>query len=42
MNVDFIMARNMLYLGGAADSFAQGNAADDWNTMFNINAGYYF
>lgn len=42
VNVDFIMARNMLYLGGAADSFTQGNAADDWNTMFNINAGYYF
>jgi hypothetical protein len=42
VNVDFIMARNMLYLGGGADSFAQGNNADDWNTMFNINAGYYF
>lgn len=42
INVDFIMARNMLYLGGASDSFAQGQGADDWNTMFNINAGYYF
>lgn len=42
VNIDFIMARNMLYLGGAADSFAQGKGADDWNTMFNINAGYYF
>jgi hypothetical protein len=42
MNIDFIMARNIVYLGGGGDSFAQGVGSDDWNTMFNIYAGYYF
>jgi hypothetical protein len=42
LNIDFIMARNIVYVGGASDSFAQGVGSDDWNTMFNIYAGYYF
>jgi hypothetical protein len=42
LNIDFIMARNIIYLGGTSDSFAQGVGSDDWNTMFNIYAGYYF
>jgi len=40
-NVDFIMGRNILYISGARDGYAQGTD-DDWSTRFNINIGYYF
>ena len=42
VNMDFIMAKNGIYGGGASDSYAQGVASNDWNTNFNVNAGYYF
>jgi len=42
VNIDFIMAKNMLYLNGGRDSFTSATASTGWNTQFNINAGYYF
>ncbi|MEH6347545.1 MAG: hypothetical protein V7785_20790 [Bermanella sp.] len=42
VNVDFIMAKNGIYGGGGSDSYSQGLTSTDWNTRFNVNAGYYF
>jgi hypothetical protein len=40
--VDFIMGRNMVWLGSdAAEPLADGED-DEWNTLFNVNIGYYF
>jgi hypothetical protein len=40
--VDFIMGKNMIYLGGAHNSLAAGGSDTDWHLRFNINMGYYF
>ena len=40
-SIDFVMGRNILYISGARDAYAQGTD-DDWSTRFNINLGYYF
>lgn len=40
-NIDFIMGRNVLYISGGRQGYAQGTE-DDWSTRFNINIGYYF
>ncbi|PIE41407.1 MAG: hypothetical protein CSA49_03570 [Gammaproteobacteria bacterium] len=42
INMDFFMAKNVLYIGGGRDGFAEGQSSNEWNTFFNINAGYYF
>ena len=41
VNVDFISAKNGIYGGSSSDSYAQGSS-NQWNTRFNVNAGYYF
>ncbi len=40
--VDFIMAKNMVWLGGANDSLAFDDSLDEWGLRFNLNIGYYF
>lgn len=40
--LDFIMGNNAMYLGGPANSFAEGGDDENWNTRFNISVGYYF
>ena len=37
--VDLIRGRNMVFIG---DGSLAGGGSDDWDTRFNINAGYYW
>jgi hypothetical protein len=38
--VDFNRAKNFVWIGG--DAIGQAPTMDGWQTMFNINVGYYF
>lgn len=40
--MDFIMSRNMIWLGGENDPMAEGESNADWNTLFNINFAYSY
>ncbi|MBN2232169.1 MAG: hypothetical protein JW781_05035 [Deltaproteobacteria bacterium] len=40
--VDFIMGRNMAWLGSDAAQPLAGGEDDDWHMLFNVNIGYYF
>jgi hypothetical protein len=40
--VDFIMGRNMVWLGSDATEPLAGGEDDDWHMLFNVNIGYYF
>lgn len=39
--IDFIMGRNMVWLGADSDALGDGED-DDWHMRFNVNVGYYF
>lgn len=40
--IDLIMGKNAIWVGGVNDPMAQGDPNADWETMLNINFGYYF
>ncbi len=41
--IDYILAKRHSWIGGDwTNSFADGGHNGDWNTLFNINVGYYF
>ena len=39
--VEVFASKNVLYLSGGRDAFAEGSA-DDWDSRFNFHVGYYF
>ncbi len=40
--IDFIMGRNMVWLGSEATQPLGNGKDDDWHMLFNVNVGYYF
>ena len=40
--IDFIMGRNMIWLGHESDNPMADGKDDDWHLLFNVNVGYYF
>ncbi len=40
--VDYMLAKNHVWLGGDGSALAKGIKNEDWKVSFNINIGYYF
>lgn len=40
--MDWVYGKNAIWVGGPANSMAEGEPDADWHSLFNVNFGYYF